>query len=83
VQVTGGGYWGFADSIRLHVKSIVGLLGEPRPKATWVANRETFKPTGYEPKHEHPDLYRNDEVITLGRTLVDAIPELQVFESDV
>jgi hypothetical protein len=76
-------YGAFADAIGVNVKKVAGLLGERRPEASWVVNRETLKPTGYEPEQEHPDLYKNDEVITSARALVEAIPELQGFESDV
>ena len=52
-------------------------LGEKRPKASWVVNSKTKKPTGYLPEEMHPHLFMNKEIISTGEEPSRRINEFQ------
>lgn len=54
------------------------ILGPNRPYASWVVNKKTGKPTGYDESELHPDLQENPLIIIKGRQLKTAMEEYAV-----
>ena len=54
---------------RRTAQSVSGLLGQRRPRASWVVNAHTKEPTGYLDDLKHPNLYRRSRIITTGDEL--------------
>ena len=42
------------------------LLGERRPRASWVVSSQDLEPTEYSPQEKHPELYRYPHAIKTG-----------------
>ncbi|WOJ92912.1 hypothetical protein R0135_14110 [Congregibacter variabilis] len=68
-------YGAIADALGVNVMKVAGLLGRRRPEASWVVNKTTLRPTGYEPDEEHSSLYDSDTVITSGAELMAAMEQ--------
>lgn len=66
-------YGAIADALGVNVMKVAGLLGRRRPEASWVVNKNTLRPTGYDPEEEHPSLYDSDRVIASGAELTAAM----------
>jgi len=49
------------------------VLGPPRQYASWVVNKKTSLPTGYDEEDIHPDLSKTSKIITKGRQLQAAV----------
>ncbi len=56
-------YGALAYRLHVHPLSVSRYLGKKRPRASWVVNATTGKPTGYCKCEEHPDLYRSPDII--------------------
>lgn len=52
-------------------------LGKRRPDASWVVRGNTGKPTGYLPEELHPNLFKNNAVITTAEKLERKINEFR------
>ena len=52
-------------------------LGEKRPEASWVVSNKTKKPTSYLPEEMHPNLFKNEAIITTGEELSREINQFQ------
>lgn len=60
-------------------RSVAGKhLGERRPEASWVVNRKTKKPTDYLPEEMHPNLFKNEAIITTGEELSREINQWRI-----
>ena len=51
-------------------------LGERCPRASWVVNAKSLKPTDYLKEQEHPELYRTDHVIRTAAELRQLVGEV-------
>lgn len=51
------------------------ILGPDRQYTSWVINKKTGMPTGYQPADLHPDLLVSEEIITKGKQLQALIAE--------
>lgn len=49
------------------------ILGPPRQYTSWVVNKKTLMPDGYQPADLHPDLLTNTEILTKGKYLQAAL----------
>ena len=49
------------------------LLGERRPRASWVVSSQDLEPTEYSPQEKHPELYRYPHAIKTGLRLYKLI----------
>ena len=62
-------YNALAEYLKVGMTDVFVMLGQRRPEASWVVNRNSLRPTGYSPNQTHPDLYKNKVVITTGAEL--------------
>ena len=53
------------------------LLGERRPRASWVVSSQDLEPTDYSPQEKHPELYRYPHAIKTGPRLYKLIRKCQ------
>ena len=60
-------YGALADYIGANPRHISTYLSPKRPEASWVVNKKTGLPTGYEPFQMHPDLQAQEKVIDQGK----------------
>ncbi len=56
-------YNALADYCGTNIGVLIHCLGDRRPLASWVVNKETLEPTNYQPDQKHPNLYNNALVI--------------------
>jgi len=56
-------YGALAEYIGASPRDVNNLLGAKRPEASWIVNKKTGLPTGYEPFQIHPDLQTQEKVI--------------------
>ncbi len=59
-------------------RAIGEMLGEKRPEASWVVNRDSGEPTGYQASQCHPELHSNPYVIRSGTDLLRRMAGLDV-----
>jgi len=62
-------YGALADYIGANPRDVSTYLTPRRPEASWVVNKKTGMPTGYEPFQIHPDLETHEKVIEQGADL--------------
>ena len=62
-------YGALAEYIGASPRDVGNLLGSKRPEASWIVNKKTGLPTGYEPFQIHPDLQTQEKVIDQGAGL--------------
>jgi len=58
------------------------VLGPPREYTSWVVNKKTGMPDGYQPTELHPDLMASEEIITKGKHLQTAVEAFLAEASD-
>ena len=58
------------------------MAGRPRdPRHSWIVNRGTGLPTGYEAADMHPDLFANPRVLETGKELSEWLRERRAGEA--
>ena len=62
-------YGALADYIGASPRDIGKLLTPKRPESSWVVNKKTGLPTGYETFQLHPDLKTHEKVLDQGDEL--------------
>ena len=63
-------YSAVADYLGIGPLDVSRLLGKRRPEASWVVSKNSHLPTGYSEYQFHPELCKNEVVITTGTELV-------------
>lgn len=66
-------YNALAEYCGADLRSIINCLGDRRPMASWIVNRNSMKPTGYLPRQEHENLYKKSTVILSCKELEDLL----------
>jgi len=56
-------YNALADYCGTNIGVAIHCLGDRRPLASWIVNKDTLEPTNYRPDQKHPNLYQNARVI--------------------
>lgn len=74
-------YGAVAEFLSVHPRSVARLLGNRRPKASWVVNSKTELPSGYAPSEIHPNLLDNARIIRTAVELSDLIAARQPGKS--
>ncbi len=74
-------YNALADYCETNMGVIIQCLGERRPIASWIVNKDSFKPSYYSRDQEHPHLYRHGRVITASHELVTLLAHGNVVAS--
>lgn len=62
-------YGALADCVGANPSSVSVFLQPRRAEASWVVNKKTKLPTGYESYQLHPELEANEKVIETGKEL--------------
>ncbi len=66
-------YGSVAPLLNTHPLSVGKYLGKRRPRASWVVNKNTGKPTGYSEAEMHESLFDNRKVISSTDELCEAM----------
>jgi hypothetical protein len=62
-------YGAVGDYLHVIPRAVGERLGRHCPRASWVVNARTGMPTRYFPTEIHPDLKKNDHIITTEKEL--------------
>jgi predicted RNase H-like nuclease len=66
-------YNALAEYCGLSTGVVIQCLGERRPLASWIVNKDTLRPSYYRPDQEHPNLYQNARVISNVKDLEEVL----------
>ncbi len=62
-------YGALADLVGTSPRDVSVFLAPKRPEASWVVNKKTGQPTGYEAYQIHPELETNPEILATSADL--------------
>ena len=69
-------YSAIGDLLKVHPLSVGRLLGENRPRASWVVAKDSGRPTDYSPSQLHPRLLTDERIIRTSEELLQEILKL-------
>ncbi len=75
-------YGAAAGILKVAPRGIGQYLGAKRPEASWVVSAKDGKPTGYDSKHHHNELFKRSDVIETPEELREALQSKGSFPLD-